>query len=103
MTMTTLKSLTILAALLAGGTSLAVAQNGPATGGEPPVAGGAGGNAAAPGYYYGAPAYFGAPGYVAAPAERGYRPITHHRRMYMSAHGTGSKSTLKTTPSNNTK
>ena len=54
--MTTLKSLTILAALLAGGTSLAVAQNGPATGGEPPVAGGAGGNPAAPGYYFAAPA-----------------------------------------------
>jgi hypothetical protein len=90
--MTTLKTLTILAALLAGGTSLAVAQNGPATGGEPPVAGGAAGNAA-PGYYYGAPANFGAPGYVAAaaPAEPGYRPIPHHRRMYMSAHGDAGK------------
>jgi hypothetical protein len=41
--MITLKTLTIVAALLAGGTSLAMAQ-GPATGGEPPVAGGAGGN-----------------------------------------------------------
>jgi hypothetical protein len=45
---TTLKSLTIVAALLAGGTSLAMAQNGPATGGEHPVAGGAAG-----GPYYG--------------------------------------------------
>ena len=41
--MTTLKILTIVAALLAGGTSLAIAQNGPATGGQPPVAGGANG------------------------------------------------------------
>jgi Protein of unknown function (DUF1236) len=36
--MTTMKSLTVLAALLAGGTSLAVAQNGPATGAEQPMA-----------------------------------------------------------------
>src|SRR4029077_11893506 len=43
MIMTTLKTLTIVAALLAGGTSLAIAQNGPATGGERPVAGGANG------------------------------------------------------------
>jgi hypothetical protein len=41
--MTTLKTLTIVAALLASGTSLAMAQNGPATGGERPVAGGANG------------------------------------------------------------
>ena len=42
--MTTLNTLAIVAALFAGGTSLAMAQNGPATGGEPPVAGGAAGN-----------------------------------------------------------
>jgi hypothetical protein len=48
--MTTLKTLTIVAALLAGGASLAMAQNGPATGGEHPVAGGAAGG---PGYGYG--------------------------------------------------
>jgi hypothetical protein len=47
--MTTLKTLTIVAALLAGGTSLAIAQSGPATGGEHPVAGGAAGG----GYGYG--------------------------------------------------
>jgi hypothetical protein len=41
--MTMLKSLTIVAALLVGGTSLAIAQ-GPPTGGEPSVAGGAHGN-----------------------------------------------------------
>ena len=45
--MTTLKTLTIVAALLAGGASLAIAQNGPATGGEHPMAGGAAGG---PGY-----------------------------------------------------
>jgi hypothetical protein len=94
-TTTTLKSLTILAALLAGGTSLAVAQNGLPTGGEPPVAGGAGGNPAVPGYGV-------APGYLVAPSpgfvspEPNYRPIMHHRKMYMSAHGTGHKGTLKT-------
>jgi hypothetical protein len=41
--MTILKSFTIVAALLVGGISLAMAQNGPATGGEHPVAGGAAG------------------------------------------------------------
>jgi hypothetical protein len=68
--MTTLKTLTIVAALLAGGTSLALAQNGPATGGLPPVAGGPGGY---PGYGYAASGYgyaataplydYAAPGY----------------------------------------
>jgi hypothetical protein len=47
--MTILKSLIVAAALLAGGSSLAIAQNGPATGGEHPVAGGAAGG----GYGYG--------------------------------------------------
>ena len=40
--MTTLKTLTIAAALLAGTASLAFAQNGPGTGGNAPAAGGAG-------------------------------------------------------------
>jgi hypothetical protein len=40
--MTTLKTLSIVTALLVGGASLAVAQNGSATGGQAPVAGGAG-------------------------------------------------------------
>ncbi len=39
--MVTLKTVTLAAALIAGATSLAMAQNGPATGGQPPVAGGA--------------------------------------------------------------
>jgi hypothetical protein len=80
--MTTLKTVTIAAVLLAGGTSLAMAQNGPATGGESPVAGGAAGGgypgygngygyAGAPLYDYAAPAYgYAAPGY-AAPATAG--------------------------------
>src|SRR6516164_888853 len=56
--MTTLKTLTIVAALLAGGTSLAIAQNGPATGGQSPVAGGANGGGWAGGSWYGgAPVY----------------------------------------------
>lgn len=78
--MTTLKTLTIVAALLAGGASLALAQNGPPTGGQLPVAGGAGGgwypsygypappvyDYAAPAYGYAAPAYV-VPGYAAPP------------------------------------
>jgi hypothetical protein len=75
--MTTLKTLTIAAALLLGGSSLAVAQNGLPTGGQMPVAGGAAGGwypgygygygyAAAPIYDYAAPAYgYAAPAYVA--------------------------------------
>ena len=56
--MTTLKHFAIIAALLAGGTSLAIGQNGPATGCEHPVAGGAAG---------------GGPGFC------GYR---HYRHLY---------------------
>jgi hypothetical protein len=41
--MTILRSLIVATVLLAGGSSLAIAQNGPATGGERPVAGGANG------------------------------------------------------------
>ena len=68
--MSTLKTLTIVAALLAGGTSLALAQNGPATGGQSPVAGGGNGGWY-PGYGYGygypaAPLYsYAAPAYAA--------------------------------------
>ena len=46
--MTTLKSLMMVSALLVGGGSLAVAQNGTTTGGQAPVADGAAGNPAAP-------------------------------------------------------
>jgi len=123
--MTTLKSLTIVAAALAGGTSIAMAQ-GPATGGYPPVAGGAGGNPITnPGYYGGYPATGGyiavpgyaVPGYVAPPgyaqpaAQPGYvgaeEPsealghvaTTHHRSMYMYVPPHRSSRTHKITPS----
>src|SRR6516225_685274 len=63
--MSTLKTLTIVAALFAGGTSLAMAQNGLPTGGEPPVAGGAAGNPITnPGYYSG---YYATGGFIASP------------------------------------
>ena len=63
--MTTLKTLTIVAALLAGGTSLALAQNGLPTGGQSPVAGGAnGGWYPDYGYSY---RYATAPPYAAPP------------------------------------
>jgi len=86
--MTTLKTVTIGAALLASGASLAMAQNGLPTGGQSPVAGGANGGwypgygygYAAPLYDYAAPAYgyaataplynYAAPAY-AAPATAG--------------------------------
>jgi hypothetical protein len=70
--MTILKNLTIVAALLAGGASLAMAQNGLPTGGQRPVAGGANG---------GGPAY----GYVYRYGSRYYRPHWHlyaHYRPY---------------------
>jgi hypothetical protein len=41
--MEAIKKLTLAAALIAGAMSFAAAQNGPTTGSEPPVAGGAGG------------------------------------------------------------
>ena len=69
--MTTLKTLTIVAALLAGGTSLAIAQNGPAMGGQSPVAGGANGGGWGGGLYAGC-AYDYGYGYG-----YGYRPYRH--------------------------
>jgi hypothetical protein len=76
--MSTLKSLTIVAVLLVGGTSLAMAQNGLPTGGERPVAGGANGG----GPYYGHVYRYG----------YGYRPYRHlygyypHYRHYSYRH-----------------
>jgi hypothetical protein len=52
----------VAAVLLTGGSSLAIAQNGPATGGERPVAGGANGGGWGGGWY-GAGWYGGAPVY----------------------------------------
>jgi hypothetical protein len=71
-----MKGLAIVAALLVGGTSLAMAQSGPATGGQPPVAGGAAGNPAAPGI----PSVYGAT--TPTPSHHATR---HHKRIYMSA------------------
>jgi hypothetical protein len=84
--MTTLKTLTIVAALLAGGTSLAIAQNGPATGGERPVAGGANGGGWGGGWY-GAGWYGGAPVYGYRYGYAPYRPLygyygPHWRRYW---------------------
>ena len=70
--MTTLKSLPVVATLLVAGTSLAIAQNGPPTGGQRPVAGGANGGGWGGGWYGGAPVYRYGYGY-------GYR---HYRHLY---------------------
>jgi hypothetical protein len=92
--MAILKSCMITAALLVVGTSLAAAQNGPATGGEPPVSGGATGN----------PANMGPPGPgviphdVTSPSMQSAAPRTGaapriagsrstHRHMYLSTRG----------------
>jgi hypothetical protein len=86
MMMTSLKSLTIVIALVAGGSSLALAQNGPATGGERPVAGGANGGGWGGGWYgggpYGYPPNYGY-GYRRAYGY-GYRPYRYWsaRRLY---------------------
>jgi hypothetical protein len=70
--MTTVKGL-VIAALLVGGTSLALAQNGPATGGQPAVAGRP---PAAP------PA---APGPNLQAGTPSHHAMKHHKKMYMSA------------------
>jgi hypothetical protein len=89
--MTMLKNLTIVAALLVAGTSLAMAQ-GPGTGGYPPVAGGAGGNPATnpgpPGP--GIIPHDVTPGATAGTTRVG--PTTrHHRSIYMSVPGSRHK------------
>jgi hypothetical protein len=88
MMMTGLKNLTIAAVLLIGGTSLAIAQNGPPTGGQSPAAGGAnggswGGGWYGGGWYGGAPVYGYGYRYGYAP----YRPLygyygPHWRRYW---------------------
>ena len=77
--MTIPKSL-IVAALLVGGTTLAMAQNGPPTGGEPP-AGGAAGNPAF------VPANPG-PGFNPEPRSQSAPRANQPRKVYMSARGT---------------
>ena len=80
--MTALKRLLIVTALLAGGSSLAMAQNGLPTGGYPPVMGGAGGYPAVPG-----PAYVpeGSAQRFVGSGSSYQQPIKHHRKIYMSA------------------
>jgi hypothetical protein len=92
--MTILKSVMVATVLLAGGSSLAIAQSGPATGGEHPVAGGAAGGGWAGGWYGGAPGYGygwygGAPGYSYGYGYRPYRglygyyqPYRHYRNIH---------------------
>ncbi len=108
--MTTLKSLAILA-LLVGSTPLAFAQSGPATGGQPPIAGGAAGNPANPGppgpgviphdatrpQATAASPYMqsAAPPMGTASGTRIVHRTTSHRHMYMSARSSPHK-TLKT-------
>ena len=88
--MTILKSLMIVSALLTGGASLAVAQNGPATGGQLPVVGGAAGNPAALG---------SAP---SIPARTARHHGTRHHRMYMMSVNRTHKGS-KLTPAGNAK
>jgi hypothetical protein len=76
--MTTLKSFALVAALVAGGTSLAIAQNGPQT---PPVTSGAAGNAAAPS---------GATKHNCAGIRHG---LVECRTMHMAANGKGKSET----------
>jgi hypothetical protein len=87
--MTTLKSLIIVSALLIGGASLAVAQNGPATGGQLPVASGAAGNPAALGS-------------ALIPARTARHHGTRHHRMYMMSVNRTHKGS-KLTPANDDK
>jgi hypothetical protein len=82
------KGLAIVAALLVGGASVAMAQSGPATGGYPPVAGGAAGNPAVPG-----------PNVRATTPS--HKATKHHKKMYMSSKGTHKGS--KITPASNVK
>ena len=76
--MTLLKTVMVAAVLLTGGSSLAIAQNGPPTGGERPVAGGANGGGWAGGWYGGAPVY----GYGYPRLYSYYRPYRRYRHWH---------------------
>ena len=88
--MTSLKTLTIVSALLVGGVSLAIAQGQP-TGGYPPVSGGAGGNPITNPVTPGPPG----PGVIPTPNTQSAAPARHATRhhLYMSTNRThkGSK------------
>jgi hypothetical protein len=76
--MSAMKTLTIVVALLASGTSLAMAQNGLPTGNYPPVMGGAGGNPAVPEPWSNIQSNAGLE--AAAPAHT----TRHHKHLYMT-------------------
>jgi hypothetical protein len=80
----------VLSALLLGGASLAVAQNGPATDGQAPVAGGAAGNSVASGTA------------ASIPARTARHHGTRHHRMYMMTVNRTHKGS-KLTPDSNAK
>ena len=82
--MTLLKSVMVAAVLLTGGSSLAIAQNGPPTGGERPVAGGANGGGWGGGWYGGAPGYGYGYGYGYAHPRlySYYRPYRRYRHWH---------------------
>lgn len=65
--------------------SSAMAQNGPVTGAQPPAAGGAAGNPAAPGPTF-------------QTGTRSHYDTKHHRKMYMSAKSIHKHKQLKPTP-----
>jgi hypothetical protein len=83
--MTTVKSLVVATALLAGGISVALAQTAPTTGGAPP--------ADVVKTPSGAAAYTGSK----APA------VKHHKKMFMSAKNTHKHKNLKMAPAAGTK
>jgi hypothetical protein len=102
--MRTVKSLAMIA-LLFGGTSLAIAQSGPPTGGEPPAGKPANAGPPGPGVMPGGPGpsvqtsapspYLrsAAPPTGAGPTTRlaHHKANKHHKHMYMSAKGTHHK------------
>jgi hypothetical protein len=88
--MTVLKTLIVVTASLAAGTSLVLAQNGPSTGGPLPVAGGAAGSPAAPRSVSGA-----------STRTAHHHGIKHHRVYMMSVNRTHKGSKL--TPASNAK
>lgn len=75
--MAVMKIFTTVVALLASGTSLATAQNGPATGNYPPIMGGAAGNPAVPYPWQNIQSIAGVG--TAAPAH-----TTRHKHLYMT-------------------
>ena len=80
-----MKKVLVLSALLWGGASLAMAQNGSATGGQAPVAGSAASNSAASG---------------TAPARTARHHGTRHHRMYMMLVNRANKGSILAPASN---